>query len=59
MTKEKIPVLLDVPAEMRQRFRKNYVKITKGSGRLMLLCRRPEGGALKRQQFRSWDNAGG
>lgn len=36
MTKEKIPVLLDVPAEMRQRFRKNYVKITKGSGRLML-----------------------
>jgi fructose-bisphosphate aldolase/6-deoxy-5-ketofructose 1-phosphate synthase len=36
MTKEKIPVLLDIPAEMRQRFRKNYVKITKGSGRLML-----------------------
>lgn len=38
MTKEKIPVLLDVPAEMRQRFRKNYVKITRGSGRLMLFA---------------------
>ena len=38
MTKEKIPVLLDVPAEMRQRFRKNYVKITRGSERLMLFA---------------------
>ena len=38
MTKEKIPVLLDIPAEMRQRFRKNYVKITRGSGRLMLFA---------------------
>ena len=36
MAKEKIPVLLDIPAQMRQRFRKNYVKITRGSGRLML-----------------------
>ena len=38
MTKEKIPVLLDTPADMRQRFRKNYVKITRGSGRLMLFA---------------------
>lgn len=38
MTKEKIPVLLDVPAAMRQRFRKNYVKITRGTGRLMLFA---------------------
>lgn len=38
MTKEKIPVLLDVPADMRQRFRKNYTKITRGSGRLMLFA---------------------
>jgi fructose-bisphosphate aldolase / 6-deoxy-5-ketofructose 1-phosphate synthase len=38
MTKEKIPVLLDVPADMRQRFRKNYVKITRGTGRLMLFA---------------------
>lgn len=38
MTKEKIPVLLDVPPAMRQRFRKNYVKITRGTGRLMLFA---------------------
>jgi fructose-bisphosphate aldolase/6-deoxy-5-ketofructose 1-phosphate synthase len=38
MTKEKIPVLSDVPADMRQRFRKNYVKITRGTGRLMLFA---------------------
>jgi len=38
MTKEKIPVLLDVPSEMRKTFRKNYVKITRGFGRLMLFA---------------------
>lgn len=38
MVKEKIPVILDVPAEMRQRYRKNYTKITRGSGRLMLFA---------------------
>lgn len=37
-TKEKIPVVLDVPEQTRQRYRKNYVKITKGSGRLMLFA---------------------
>lgn len=37
-TKEKIPIVLDVPEQTRQRYRKNYVKITKGSGRLMLFA---------------------
>lgn len=37
-TKEKIPIILDVPEQTRQRYRKNYVKITKGSGRLMLFA---------------------
>jgi fructose-bisphosphate aldolase/6-deoxy-5-ketofructose 1-phosphate synthase len=38
MAQEKIPVILDVPAEMRKRYRENYIKITKGSGRLMLFA---------------------
>lgn len=38
MAKEKIPVILDVPADMRQRYRKNYTRITRGSGRLMLFA---------------------
>ncbi len=38
MVKEKVCILLDVPGEMRQRFRKNYTKITRGSGRLMLFA---------------------
>jgi len=38
MTQEKIPVILDVPEEMRQRYRENYIKITRGNGRLMLFA---------------------
>jgi fructose-bisphosphate aldolase/6-deoxy-5-ketofructose 1-phosphate synthase len=38
MIHEKMPVILDVPSEMRQRYKENYLKITKGSGRLMLFA---------------------
>jgi fructose-bisphosphate aldolase/6-deoxy-5-ketofructose 1-phosphate synthase len=38
MAKEKIPVILDVPSDMRQKYRKNYTKLTRGSGRLMLFA---------------------
>jgi fructose-bisphosphate aldolase/6-deoxy-5-ketofructose 1-phosphate synthase len=38
MSSEKIPVIMDVPTKMRQRYRKNYIKITRGSGRLMLFA---------------------
>jgi fructose-bisphosphate aldolase/6-deoxy-5-ketofructose 1-phosphate synthase len=39
MTQEKIiPVILDVPSGMRQRYKENYAKITRGSGRLMLFA---------------------
>lgn len=38
MVQERIPVILDIPAGMRQNYRENYFKITKGSGRLMLFA---------------------
>jgi fructose-bisphosphate aldolase/6-deoxy-5-ketofructose 1-phosphate synthase len=38
MTQEKVPMILDVPSGMRQRYEENYVKITKGSERLMLFA---------------------
>ncbi len=38
MTLDKIPIALDVPEKMRQRYRENYNKITNGSGRLMLFA---------------------
>jgi fructose-bisphosphate aldolase / 6-deoxy-5-ketofructose 1-phosphate synthase len=38
MTQQKIPVVLDVPVKMRQRHQENYIKITKGSGRMMLFA---------------------
>jgi fructose-bisphosphate aldolase/6-deoxy-5-ketofructose 1-phosphate synthase len=38
LTKEAIPVLLDVPAKMRSMYRENYAKITRDSGRLMLFA---------------------
>ena len=39
MSQEKIiPVIVDVPSGMRQRYEENYAKITRGSGRLMLFA---------------------
>jgi fructose-bisphosphate aldolase / 6-deoxy-5-ketofructose 1-phosphate synthase len=39
MTQKKmIPVIVDVPSGMRQRYKENYAKITRGSGRLMLFA---------------------
>ena len=36
--KKMIPVIVDVPAGMRQRYEENYAKITRGSGRMMLFA---------------------
>ena len=36
--KKMIPVIVDVPSGMRQRYKENYAKITRGSGRLMLFA---------------------
>jgi len=36
--KKMIPVIVDVPAGMRQRYEENYAKITRASGRLMLFA---------------------
>ena len=36
--KKMIPVIVDVPSGMRQRYEENYAKITRASGRLMLFA---------------------